>query len=89
MKNSYLEVTFRGGKAFAAYYHLRRGAGHKSVRCRRLEAGLVVDYATDGRPIGIEITAPGSLSLEAFNRVLQDLGQPAATDRDLAPLHAA
>lgn len=89
MKESYLEVTFRHGRPFAAYYYLPREAGDKSARCRRIEPGMVVDYSVDGLPIGIEITAPTKLSLADFNRVLQDLGLPEATDDDLAPLHAA
>ena len=40
---------------------------------------MVVDYSIDGRPIGIEITAPTKLSLDDFNGVMQDLGLPEAT----------
>ena len=31
---------------------------------------LSIDFSSDGRPIGIEITAPASASLEVLNRVL-------------------
>jgi hypothetical protein len=51
--------------------------------------GIVVDFHRDGRPIGIEITAPGKLSLAGLNKVLRDLGQPPAKRADLAPLLAA
>jgi hypothetical protein len=89
MREPYLEVTFRHGRAIAAYYYLPREVGQKSVRTRRVEPGLVIDFAADGRPIGIEITAPSKLSVAALNAVLKDLGYPAATQADLAPLVAA
>ena len=89
MKEPYLEVTFRHGRPFAAYYYLPRSGSDKSARTRRIEPGMIVDYSSDGRPIGIEITAPLHLSLDDFNRVLESLELPTVTDDDLAPLHAA
>jgi uncharacterized protein YuzE len=89
MKEPYLEVTFRHGRALAAYYYLPRQAGQKSVRTRRVEPGLIIDYAADGRAIGIEITAPSKLSLGALNAVLDELGHDRASQTDLAPLIAA
>lgn len=89
MKESYLEVTYRHGRPLAAYYYLPRGAGEKSVRTRRVEPGLVIDYSHDDRPIGIEITAPSRISVAGLNEVLQGLGYPAVTHADLAPLLAA
>ncbi len=46
----------------------------------------MVDFAADGRPIGLEITAPNRITLEAINRVLVPLGQDEATMAELAPL---
>ena len=89
MKEPYLEVTFRHGRALAAYYYLPQQAGQKSVRTRRVEPGLVIDYAGDGQAIGIEITAPSKLSLVALNAVLDELGHARASQADLAPLIAA
>ncbi|HXO18397.1 MAG TPA: DUF2283 domain-containing protein [Thermoanaerobaculia bacterium] len=89
MKSSYLEVTFRHGRALAAYLYLPREPGEKSARTSRVEPGLVIDFDKSGRPIGIEITAPSRLTLAALNRVLLDLGLPAAGPADLAPLLAA
>ena len=51
--------------------------------------GLLVDYAKDGRPLGIEITAPSQTSLGAINRLLRELGQRPMTRAELAPLRAA
>ncbi len=89
MKEPYLEVTFRRGRPIAAYYYLPREAGQKSVRTRRVEPGLVIDFAADERAIGIEITAPSKVSLAALNAVLRELGHPQATQADLAPVLAA
>ncbi|MCL4847521.1 MAG: DUF2283 domain-containing protein [Acidobacteria bacterium] len=89
MKEPYLEVTFRHGRPMAAYYYLPREAGEKSARTRRVEPGLVIDFTTEGRAIGIEITAPAKVSLAALNAVLKELGHPPASQADLAPLLAA
>ena len=89
MRDVFLEVTYREGRPFAAYYHLPRMADDTSAKSRGAESGMVIDYASDGRAIGIEITEPALLTLEDLNRVLHELGLPEATDADLAPLHAA
>ena len=89
MKQFYLEVTFRHGRAIAAYYYLLRDSGQKSIRTRRVEPGLVIDFASNGQPIGIEITAPAMVTVAALNAVLAELGCPTATQADLGPLAAA
>jgi len=86
MKTADLEVTYRQGRAIGAYYYLPRRPGQRSVRTRRFEVGLIVDYARGGRPIGVEITTPGTLSVAGFNRVLGELGFSAVRREDLAPL---
>lgn len=89
MKEPYLEITFRKGRPFAAYYYLPRRPGQKSYRSVRMEPGMVVDLGRSGKPIGIEITAPGLVSQTIFNRVLKRFGLPAVKSADLAPLRAA
>ena len=89
MKERYLEVTFRNGRPIAAYYYLPRSADQKSVRTRRVEPGLIIDFASNDQAIGIEITAPDLLSLAGLNAVLQDLGEAPASEADLAPVVAA
>ncbi len=86
MKQRYLEVSYRRGKPLAAYLYLPRQAGDRSARTERQEAGLLVDYAPDGRPIGVEITAPSQVTLAAFNRVLAAVQQSPLTPTELAPL---
>jgi uncharacterized protein YuzE len=89
MKQSYLEVTYRKGRALAAYYYLPRREGDKSVRTERAEDGLIVDFAADGRAIGIEISSPSHLDLRVLNNVLVRFGQNPVRPEDLAPLIAA
>lgn len=89
MKESYLEVTFRRGRPFAAYLYLPRKAGDKSYRTSKAEPGMVVDFDKSGRVIGIEITAPRKVTVADINRVLSDIGAPPITEEDLAPLQAA
>ena len=89
MKEPYLEVTYRCGRRLAAYLYLPRRANDRSHRSAAVVPGVVEDFHRDGRPIGIEITAPGRVSLVTVNRVLRSLGLPPARRADLAPLLAA
>jgi uncharacterized protein YuzE len=89
MSKRYLEVTFRNGKPLAAYLYLPRNPGDVSIRTEKRDEGLLIDFTADGRPIGIEITAPTRLSLDAMNRVLATLHQDPATPQELAPVAAA
>jgi hypothetical protein len=89
MERSYLEITYRKGRALAAYHCLPRRDGDRSARTEPVEGGLLVDYAEDGRPIGIEIPAPSAVDLGRMNDLLERLGQERARPEDLAPLVAA
>jgi len=89
MKSSYLEVTFRRGRPLAAYLYLPRAPGDKSDHVEQASSGLLVDYTADGKPIGIEITAPALVGIAELNRVLGRLHAPAVTNEDIAPLRAA
>ncbi len=89
MKEQFLEVTFRHGRALAAYYYLPRRPGDKSHRTAVAAPGLLIDFNRRGKPIGIEITAPSKVTLAALNRTLRGLGISPAKRADLAPLRAA
>jgi uncharacterized protein YuzE len=89
MKQPYLEVTYRKGRALGAYFYLQRGGRQTSVRTRQVHGGLIVDFAANGKPIGIEITAPEQLTLVTLNRLLRELGCAPVRRADLAPLRAA
>jgi len=89
MRQQYLEVTFRRGRPIAAYYYLPRRPSQRSFRTVRVDPGMIIDYSRNGKPIGIEITAPTELSLAAINCVLKELGLATVTRADLMPLRAA
>ncbi len=89
MSEPYLEVTYRRGRALAAYYYLPRRRQDRSYRTRQAGAGLLVDYDRSGRPLGIEITAPAKASLAAINRLLKELGHRPMKRAEISPLHAA
>jgi uncharacterized protein YuzE len=89
MKKPYLEVTYRQGRAMAAYLYLPRRPGEKSFRSTKADPGLVVDFNRSGKPIGIEITAPDQVTATALNRVLREFGLEPIKRLDLAPLRAA
>ncbi len=89
MREPFLEITFRHGRPFAAYFYLPQRLGEKSYRTRRVKPGLVIDFNRAGRAIGIEITAPGELTLAQFNRALREIGAAPITRAELAPLLAA
>ncbi len=64
-----------------------RGTGEKSARTEASSDGLlVVDYAADGRPIGVEITAPDAVTLDRLNGLLAGLGQPPLPEQEFRPL---
>jgi hypothetical protein len=89
MNEMYLEVTFHCGEPLAAYLHLPRKAGDRSVRVKKHAAGLLVDLSDDGRPLGIEIAIPALVTVEAVNRILDSYGLRRIDAAELAPLKAA
>jgi uncharacterized protein YuzE len=86
MKGTYLEITYRHGKPLAAYLYFQRRADDVAARTERLGEGLLLDVSEDGRPIGVEITAPSRTSLEAVNRALESVQLAPLSSEDLAPL---
>ena len=87
--NAYLEVIYRSGRALGAYLYLPRQRREKSVRSAKAPVGMVVDFDRNGKPIGIELTAPGLVTLPALNEVLRELGLPSLSAADVEPLRAA
>lgn len=55
----------------------------------RRDEGLLVDYSEDGRPIGIEITAPNRVTLTPINQILSEAHEQPGTQEDLSPVAAA
>ena len=89
MKHAYLEVTYRKGHPLAAYYYLPRESDDRSARTESAEGGLLVDYAEDGRAIGIDISSPSSLNLAELNALPEGLGLARVREEDFSPLVAA
>lgn len=89
MKETYLEVTFHAGQLLAAYLYLPRKTGDRSARAKKYGAGLIVDLAEDGRPIGIEIANPSIVTVEAINQILETYGLDRMNESELAPLKVA
>ena len=88
MSKPYLEITYRGGKPFAAYLYLDRKPGDTAARTER-HGQWLVDFTADGRAIGVEFTQVGHLDLDELNAVLAAAKQPKLSAFDLAPLEAA
>lgn len=89
MQDRYLEITFRKGKPLAGYLYLAREVGARSIRSEATGKGLVVDFGPEGRPIGVEITAPSRITLADVNELLQKYGLSPVSIEELAPLQGA
>ena len=84
-----LQVTYRKGRAFAAYLHLSHPTGEKSARTVASADGLlVVDYGRTG-PVGVEITAPQAVPLERLNQLLAELGESPVSEHEYKPVGEA
>jgi hypothetical protein len=84
-----LQVTYRKGKPWAAYIYLDRRPGSESARTAQLAQDIVVDFASDGRPIGIEIIDPTMVTTADILSVFDELGLVRPDEHELAPLQAA
>lgn len=87
MRQRYLEITFRKGKPLAAYLYLSSTSGAKSLRTEPRDAGLLVDFGPEDRPIGLEITAPEQTTVAQINEILRSLGLSPMAEEDLSPLY--
>ena len=82
----YLTMTYRGGKPCVGYLELPRESGDHAAESRKVAPGLVVDFAEDGRPIGIEIVSPSVVTPNKIQKLLRELNLDPVPDEDLAPL---
>jgi uncharacterized protein YuzE len=80
-----VQVTYRHGKPLAAYIYLSGRKGRKSVRTEEFRPNLFIDYAKDGKPLGIEVLSlqPASDDLYA---VFDHLGLNRPDPRELQPI---
>jgi uncharacterized protein YuzE len=84
-----LQITYRKGKPFAAYIYLAQLPGTKSTRTKQVGSELVIDYAADGSPLGIEVISPGFVTQEEINAAFDRLGLEPPPMEELVPLRAA
>ena len=89
-----IEISYRDGKAYAAYIPLADASDPVKARKRVYrsiphEGGYVVDFARSGIPLGIEVTAPSTVTLARVNRLLASLGLAKVSRSVLRPLLAA
>ncbi|MCY3682119.1 MAG: DUF2283 domain-containing protein [Gemmatimonadetes bacterium] len=89
MKTVSLQITYRKGKPFAAYIYLSHRCGQKSVRTEAITEDLLIDYAQDGTPLGIEIVSPGIVSIDEIQGIFDRLGLGRVEPVELEPLNAA
>lgn len=84
-----VQVTYRKGKPLAAYLYLGGSPGRRSARTEEVGPDLLVDFAGDGSPIGIEIVSPGSVTVDEIHAVFDRLGIARPAPVELSPLRAA
>jgi uncharacterized protein YuzE len=84
-----LQITYRKGEPFAAYIYLFRKPGQRSARTEEVSPDLLIDYAADGTPIGIEIVSPRYVAMDEILAVFDRLGIGRPALNELAPLRAA
>ena len=80
-----LEMSFRSGRPASAYLTLPRRRGDRAERTIP-HGPFVVDYAADGRPIGIEIEQVSPAVVPRLKRLLNELGVTGVGPEVLAPL---
>ena len=89
MSTPSIEITYRRGRSVAAYVSFDGGSAARSHSTREAAPGLVVDFARNGKAIGLELVAPRTVTLAAVNKVLKAVGLPALRRTDFAPLRVA
>lgn len=86
MRDKYLEITFRKGRAVAAYIYLARNTGCLSAYTKKVKEGIILDFSQTDEVIGIEITAPTKISITEINEILQQYRLSPLTEQELSPL---
>ena len=89
MTNVFLEISYRGGKPFAAYLRLPRDRDAKVARSSELRPGVVVDFSAQGQALGVEIIHPAHTRIEMVLEVLGEVHAGPVSEEELAPLRAA
>ena len=84
-----LTISFREGKAYAAYLTLPHRVGVKSFHQREMAPDIIVDFDRAGRPLGIEMLDPRRATWTKLNRIMDKLEMPRLPREWVRPLRAA
>jgi uncharacterized protein YuzE len=85
----YLEITFRKGKALAAYIYLSKKVGVRTESSKKIRDGIIIDFDIKNNVIGLEITAPDKISANEINEILSNYKIEPIPEKELDPLKAA
>ena len=89
MKGRTLQITYDNGRPLVAYLGFPHPIGVRSASTREAGDGLVVDFDADGMPLGLEIVNPEIVTGEQINAVLETLGIPMLSPKELRLFPAA
>lgn len=81
-----LTISYRDGRPYAAYLSLTRSAPRKVHRTREFESEILVDFARDGQPLGIEMLDPRHATRTRLNRIMKKLRLPPLEREAVRPL---
>jgi hypothetical protein len=84
-----LQITYKGGKPLAGYLSLGSNGKRAVARTEEVSPDLLVDYAADGSPLGLEILSPATVTIERVWAVFDELGLDPPPASELSPLPAA
>jgi uncharacterized protein YuzE len=84
-----LTISYREGRAYAAYLSLPRAPRAKSYRQREMAPDLIVDFDRAGNPMGIEILDPRHATWTKLNNIMDRLHLPRLPREWVRPLRAA
>ncbi len=87
MSKPYLEMTYRGGKPFAAYLYISRQPGDSVAKTQK-HGSVLVDISQDGRIMGIEIPDPSTTRINDLLKTLETYHITDVSSDELAPLAA-
>ena len=84
-----VQVTYEHGRPLAGYIYLQGEPGQRASRTEHVSPDVLIDYSDQNVPLGIEVLAPGRVSLAEIHEAFDRIGLERPSARDLQPLQAA
>ena len=84
-----LTISYKEGKAYAAYLTFPHPVGVKVHRTREMAPAIFVDFDRGGQILGIEMLDPRHATWTKLNRILHKLQMPPLEREWVRPLRAA